>query len=126
MNVVGFRRYAIELVNFLEVEIYGEIGGYEKTQINELNTADLNNGKTEKKVDTTLAKKIIIINEKSPLEGLKRISGTFEFWVLYGDHKDDPKKINILSENCLADYPEDFKDSIYFKNSISCQISFPL
>jgi len=30
LNNVGFRRYAIEFVNFLETEIYGEVGGFEK------------------------------------------------------------------------------------------------
>ena len=29
LNINGFRRYAIELVKFLEVEIYGEVGVYE-------------------------------------------------------------------------------------------------
>lgn len=28
LNVVGFRKYAINLVDFLEKEIYGEEGGY--------------------------------------------------------------------------------------------------
>jgi len=30
LNIVGFRAYAIELVNFLEKEMFGEVGGYIK------------------------------------------------------------------------------------------------
>jgi len=30
LNIVGFRAYAIELVHFLEKEMFGEVGGYWK------------------------------------------------------------------------------------------------
>jgi len=96
LNNVGFRRYSIELVNFLEKEIYGQVNGYEKFKTK---NPDFN----------------VKAFEKAPLKDLAKVSGAFEVWRLYGDHKDDPEKIQLLEKNCFAKYPEDFQDSIFFQ-----------
>jgi len=95
LNNVGFRRYAIELVNFLEKEIYGQQNGYELF--------------TSKNKD--FDQKAF---EKAPLQKLAKVNGAFPVWVFYGDHKDDSEKIQLLEKNCFAKYPEGFQDSIYF------------
>ncbi len=97
LNNVGFRRYAVKLVDFLEKEIYGEVGGYVKY---EKDAKDFN-------------KKAF---ESAPLRKLAKVSGTFPIWRLYGDHKNDSKAIAALEKNCFGKYPEDFVESVFFKH----------
>jgi len=95
LNIVGFRRYAIQLVNSLEKGIYGEIGAYEKF----------------KKMDKSFSREAF---EQAPL---KKLANTmvFELIEVYGDHRNDPKRIHMLEKNCNAKYPEGFEDSVYVK-----------
>jgi len=97
LNNVGFRRYAIKLVDFLEKEIYGEVGGYQKFEDDSKN----------------FNKKAF---EAAPLRKIANVSGAFPIWRLYGDHKNDEKRIALLAKNCFSKYPEDFADSVYFQN----------
>lgn len=97
LNNVGFRRYAVQLVNFLEKEIYGEVGGYKKF--------------TEG--DKSFNKKAF---EEAPLQKLSKMSKVFPTWAMYGDHYNDPKRIELLEQNCFGKYPDDFQDSVYFRH----------
>ena len=97
LNNVGFRRYAVSLVDFLEKEIYGELGAFEKFCEE--------SSKFNKKAFA-----------EAPLRKIARMRGAFEVWEMYGDHKDDPERIKLLEKNCFSKYPEGFKESIYFEN----------
>jgi len=92
LNNTGFRRYALKLVDMLEKEIYGEIGGYQKFLQKDINKA---------------------LFDKAPLKDLAR-ENTFKIFAMYGDHQNDPKKIKLLEENCFSMYPEGFVDSVFF------------
>ena len=93
LNTLGFRKYAIELVNFFEIEIFGEKGAYKKF-------------KEKDKTFNTEA------YDNAPLMKLS-MSKVFEIFVIYGDHENNPKKIKLLEDNCLCKYPDDFQDSVF-------------
>ncbi len=93
LNNTGFRRYAIQLVEFLEKSIYGQVGGYEL----------FNKKKLDQKVVAG-----------APLGVLTQFPDFFPTLQLYGDHQNNPEKIQALEENCFANYPEDFENSIFF------------
>jgi len=96
LNNIGFRRYAIKLVEMLEKEIYGEVGGYEKYI----------------QKDREFDKKAF---DKAPLKDLAK-ENTFKIFSMYGDHQNNPKRIQLLEENCFSIYPEGFVDSVFFEN----------
>ena len=52
--------------------------------------------------------------EKAPLKKLSK-SMIFELIEVYGDHKNDPERIQLLEKNCNTKYPEGFEDSVYIK-----------
>lgn len=95
LNNTGFRKYSIQLVNWLETEIYGEIGGRDKyiLQSKEFNAEAY---------------------EHAPLKSLAKL-GLFELYAVYGDTKEDSELIRVLEENCNSKYPEGFQDSIYIR-----------
>lgn len=90
LNNVGFRKYAIEFINFIEVEIFGEIGGYDKYKENPS----------------------FLTDKDPPLKKLVKYRA-FNEWFWYGDRVDK----SILYKNCITDDPEDFEDSIFFSTS---------
>lgn len=92
LNNVGFRRYAIELVNHWEKEIYGEAGGYEMY---------LKNKKSKN-------------FEQAPLKKLARWEDVFKVWSYYGDHKGDPERIKLLEANCFMKF-DNYKESVFFE-----------
>jgi len=100
LNNVGLRKYAIQFVNFMEKEIYGEIGGYKKFKT-------IQNAKSMNK--SALA--------NAPLKKLAADTSIFEIMSIYGDHHNDPQKIKELEENCFCKYPDGFQDSVYFQGN---------
>lgn len=85
MNNCGFRRYAIQLVKFLEFEIYGDLSFEKFTKDSRL-----------------LAVKIQDIESTSPLKMLARLK-VYEEWMIYGDiDYNNEESVQILQDNCLA------------------------
>lgn len=78
LSIVGFRAYAAELVNFLEIEIYGEKGGY-------------NQYLAEKK---PLGLEYLKKMNANPLFGLIRVD-IFKDWKIYAEPTDYKEK-NML------------------------------
>jgi len=95
LNITGFRRYAIQLVNFLEKEIYGQANGFELYM------------KNSKEFDQKAF-------QTAPLKKFVEKPQIFQILSHYGDHHDNLQRIKLLEENCLAKYPEDFQMSVYF------------
>ncbi len=94
LNNTGFRRYAIKLVDMLDKEIYGEVGGFQKfiTHDKAFNKA---------------------LFDRAPLKELAKLD-LFGVFAQYGNHHGDAKKIEALEKNCFSVYPEGFTDSIFF------------
>jgi hypothetical protein len=99
MNVVGFRKYAIELVKFFETEIYGS-EGYKQ-----------------------------FLSQPKPLKGdyIRRMKNNplyplvqydvFKIWKMYGEvHTKDEK--DELHKNCFTTNEKDYEESIYFKSNL--------
>ena len=85
LHAVGFRKYAIELLKFLEKEIYGEVGMYKKLRTR--NNSPLNKLSSINKVDF----------DKEPME----------FWQPFGQNMTEIgkesalfglKKFNLISK----------------------------
>mmetsp|Transcript_27057 Transcript_27057/g.23954 ORF Transcript_27057/g.23954 Transcript_27057/m.23954 type:complete len:157 (-) Transcript_27057:33-503(-) len=96
LNVVGFRKYAIELVYFLEEEMFGHKGAYLKyIRENPL------------KPETLKSLKM------NPLFRVVK-HNVFKDWRKYGETKSD-HDVKELHKNCFTDDPRDYQDSVYFK-----------
>lgn len=98
LNVVGFRPYAIELVNFLEMEMFGEIGGYK-----------IHNEMT-KPLKLEYQKKI----RQNPLFAIVKYD-VLKDWRIYGEVTTDEEK-ELLYKNCFTSDEEDYKISIFLKS----------
>ncbi|KAL4469836.1 hypothetical protein ABPG72_013579 [Tetrahymena utriculariae] len=95
-NNVGFRRYAISLVKFLEKEIYGE-KGYQKF-------AD------DKR---PLVIKWQELPQTLPLRQLSRLK-VFEEWQIYGEiDENNQLQVETLQDNCFATIQDIKRESIY-------------
>ncbi len=98
LNVVGFRIYAIELVNFLEKEMFGAIGGY---------------------------KRHVEMERPLKIEYLKSIKGNPLFpiikydvlkeWAIYGEVTTDEER-ELLYKNCFTSDEVDYEPSIFLKS----------
>ena len=97
MNVVGFRKYALELVSFLEIEIYGSKGGY----------------KSFLEQPRPLKGDYIRKLKNNPLYALI-IHDVFKIWKIYGEVTTSQEKEELM-KNCFTSSKEDFENSIYFK-----------
>jgi len=97
LNNTGFRRYAIKLVDMLDKEIYGEVGGFLKF--------------TNR--DRAFNKAAF---DRAPLKDLAKLD-SFEVFAQYGNHYNNPKKIEALEKNCFSVYPEGFTESIFFQKA---------
>jgi len=97
LNNVGFRKYAIQLVNFLEKEIYGDVGEFKKFL-----------GQAVQNINKSAFK-------NAPLKSIAKDINTFKTLSIYGDHHNDPQQIKELEENCFCKYPDGFRDSVYFQ-----------
>jgi len=96
--VVGFRIYAIELVNFLEKEMFGAIGGY---------------------------KRHVEMERPLKIEYLKSIKGNPLFpiikydvlkeWAIYGEVTTDEER-ELLYKNCFTSDEVDYEPSIFLKS----------
>ncbi len=97
LNVVGFRQYAIEFVNFLEVEIYGEIGGYKKynNAFKKINDDDLLN------------------IWRNPLFRLHKYD-IFKEWKVFGSVSTLEEQQELYKSCCTND-PTDYQPSILLK-----------
>lgn len=95
LNIVGFRDYAIELVNFLEIETFGYIGGFQDYQKNKYNVAYCEKFKS------------------NPLFPIAKYSA-FKDWMIYGKVTTD-EDLKILYKNCFSEDPEDYKPSVFFE-----------
>ncbi|KAL4476572.1 hypothetical protein ABPG74_010305 [Tetrahymena malaccensis] len=95
-NNVGFRRYAISLVKFLEKEIYGE-KGYQKF--------------VEDK--RPLVQKWQELPQELPLRQLSRLK-VFEEWQIYGEIDENNQiQVETLQDNCFANIQDIKRESIY-------------
>ncbi|EAS06950.1 opioid growth factor receptor (macronuclear) [Tetrahymena thermophila SB210] len=98
-NNVGFRRYAISLVKFLEKEIYGE-KGYQKF--------------AEDKRPLVL--KWQELPQTIPLRQLSRLK-VFEEWQIYGEiDENNQLQVETLQDNCFATIQDIKRESIYLRN----------
>eukprot|EP01016_Furgasonia_blochmanni_P053503 TRINITY_DN8654_c0_g1_i8.p3 TRINITY_DN8654_c0_g1~~TRINITY_DN8654_c0_g1_i8.p3 ORF type:complete len:162 (-),score=33.73 TRINITY_DN8654_c0_g1_i8:181-666(-) len=91
LNVLGFRKYAVVLIDFFEVEVFGEMGGYDKW----LAQGD----------DQYLASKQ---EECKPYLWGKR--GDFHYWHTYSDHVDK----RTLLQACAVGNADELANSVYF------------
>jgi len=96
MNVVGFRKYAIELVKFFEVEIYGCEGGY------------LQFTGQPKPLKGDYIRKL----KNNPLYDLIRYD-VFKIWKAYGQCN-GKTETEELYKFCFTHNENDYEDSIYF------------
>ena len=97
LNVVGFRQYAIQLVNFLETEIYGEKGGYSKY---------LDQSKP-------LKPEYLLSLRNAPLFQLIKYD-IFKEWKVYG-HVRTSEEEELLFKNCFTNDEDDYEPSILLK-----------
>ena len=94
LNVVGFRNYAIELVNFIEVEMTGQSGGYEKYVKSLYRTEELRNLK------------------QNPLYPILKFD-VFKEWKMYGECRSQ-EEWDLLYKNCFTSETQDYAPSIIF------------
>jgi hypothetical protein len=97
LNVVGFRKYAIELVNFLETEIFGGVGEYKKYLEN------------KKNLSADYIRKL----KTNPLYPIIKYD-VFKDWKIYGE-TGDQEETKKLHDNCFTSDPADYVDSILLK-----------
>lgn len=98
LNIVGLRKYAIALVDFLEAEIYGDVGGYEIYK----------NLSEDQNLDAVLPR-----FKYSPLSALAETSA-FKTWKTYGNFGQNPKRREELETSCMIDLDE-YKESVLLK-----------
>lgn len=98
LNIVGLRKYAIELVNFLETEIFGEEGGYNKYLLQ------------QKPIKPEYTKSL----RSNPLFPLIK-HDIFKDWKVYGK-ADTPEEIEQLHKYCYTADEKDYEPSILFKH----------
>ena len=98
LSIVGFRPYAIELVNFLEIEIYGEKGGYKKYL------------EEKKPLGQEYLKKI----NANPLFDLVRID-IFKDWRIYAEPTDH-KEMNMLMLTTQITDEKEFEPSVLLRS----------
>lgn len=97
LNVVGFRQYAIQLVNFLEEEIYGEKGGYNKY---------LEQSKP-------LKPEYLLSVRGAPLFHLIKYD-IFKDWKVYGNVSTSEEE-ELLFKSCFTNDESDYEPSILLK-----------
>lgn len=98
LSITGFRAYAVELVNFLEVEIYGEKGGYKEY------LAETKPLKQEyiKKIST------------NPLYGLVKCD-IFKDWSIYAEPTNQ-KELNFLTFTTQVASEKEFEPSVLLRS----------
>lgn len=97
LNVVGFRQYAIELVDFLEIEMFGEKGGHQK-HLDE-----------PRPLSIEYIKKI----KSNPLFAIIKYD-VFHEWKMYGE-VNTPEEIEKLHKNCFTSDEKDYEPSILLR-----------
>lgn len=98
LNVVGFRRYAVQFVKFFETEIYGEEGGYQ----------------IYKEQEKPLKSDYLLRLRSNPLFPLIKYD-VFKEWRVYGE-VNTPEEVELLHQNCYTNDEKDFEASILFKH----------
>lgn len=98
LNVVGFRLYAIELVNFLEKEMFGEIGGYKKFM------------DQPRPLSSEYLKKL----KGNPLYAIIKYD-VFKDWKIYGEVTNEEER-RILYQNCFTSDEKDYEPSIILRS----------
>lgn len=98
LSITGFRNYAIELVKFLETEMFGCEGGYEIYLANKA-------AMTDKKYFEEL--------KENPLFPIVKYN-VFKDWKIYGETHSD-YELQVLYANCLSNDADDYNPSVYFQ-----------
>mmetsp|Transcript_14808 Transcript_14808/g.12615 ORF Transcript_14808/g.12615 Transcript_14808/m.12615 type:complete len:242 (-) Transcript_14808:150-875(-) len=98
LNITGFRKYAIELVKFIEIEMFGELGGYKKFQ------------ETKRPLDPSYLVKLKV----NPLYPIIKYDIFFE-WKIYGECNTQ-KEWDDLHKNCFATEAKEYEDSVFLKD----------
>lgn len=98
LNIVGLRQYAIELVNFLETEMFGEKGGYNKYQLQ------------QKPIKSEYLKAL----RSNPLFPLIK-HDIFKDWKVYGQAETAEEKEHLF-KFCYTSDERDFEPSVLFKH----------
>ena len=98
LNVVGFRQYAIEFINFLEVEIFGEKGGCRQY---------LEESRPLKSEYTRSLR-------SNPLYPLIKYD-VFKEWKIYGSVSTNEER-EQLYKNCFTANENDYEPSILLKH----------
>jgi hypothetical protein len=98
LNIVGFRNYAIELVNFLETEMFGGKGAY----------------KVFKGESRPLSNDYIRSIKTNPLFAIIRYD-VFKDWKIYGECTSNEER-EILYKNCFTDDEKDYAPSIILRS----------
>jgi len=98
LNVVGFRPYAIELVNFIEKEMYGEVGGY----------------KIHQEMERSLKVEYIRKIKGNPLFAIIKYD-VLKDWKIYGEVKTEEER-EVLYKNCFTSDEKDYEPSILLRS----------
>ena len=98
LNITGFRKYAVQLVQFLHYEIFGVNGKH----------ATSSNG--------------VVVMRSPPLS---KISQIFAEWENFGELSDAKRQTQFLRDHCLLEYEELQKNSEFFHDSIATKLLFP-